>query len=134
MRQRLRRAAIGECFYRVRRVHVLVAHEPARLIGADRQYREPQWTVGLGDTPKMLALPIAGLADDVDLACGRLQHKACPQRLVAVEQSARRPLPGRHQRYRESASKIDAITPGERLPADRTRGAAPPQVVPDRRD
>ena len=37
MRQRGLRAAIGQRFHRVRRIHVLVAHEPARLIGADRE-------------------------------------------------------------------------------------------------
>src|SRR5882672_7413672 len=89
MRQRLLRAAIGQRLHGVCRVHMLVSHEPARLIGADGKDRQPQWTMRLSDAAEMLALAVAGIADDVDLAWRRLQHKARPQRLVAVEQSAR---------------------------------------------
>ncbi len=57
MGQRLLRAAIAERFDRVGWVHVLIAHEPARLIGPDRQDREPQRAVRVGDAAKMLASP-----------------------------------------------------------------------------
>src|SRR5438045_3229124 len=39
------------------RVHVLVAHEPARLIGADRQDREPEWAVTVARGAEMM--PVA---------------------------------------------------------------------------
>src|SRR6266550_9507344 len=87
MRQRRLRAAIGQRFHGIRRVHVLVAHEPARLIGADRQDRQPQWAMRFGNTTEMLALAVTGIADDVEFARWRLEHKTCPQRLVAVERS-----------------------------------------------
>src|ERR1700730_2519315 len=134
MRERLRRAAIGQRFYRVRRVHVLILHEPARLIGTDRQDCEPQWTMRLRDTAKMLAVAIAGIADDVELACGSLQHKTRPQRLVAVEQAARRPMPCRHQRHRDATAEFDAVAPVERLGTDRLVSVAHGDVVAEWRD
>ncbi len=42
VRERERRTAIGERFHCVFRIHVLVAHEPARLIGADGEDRRAQ--------------------------------------------------------------------------------------------
>ena len=78
MRQCLLGATIGQRFHGVGRIHVLIAHEPARLIGADRQDRQPQRTVRLPDVAEMLAVAVAGIADDVDLARRRLQHKTCP--------------------------------------------------------
>src|ERR1700687_5443666 len=115
MRQRLPCAAIGQRLYRVGRVQVLVPHEPARLIGADWEDRQPQRTMRLRDAAKMLAVAIAGIADDVDLARRRLHDKTRPQRLVAVEQSARRPVPGRHQRHRDATPELDALMPVERF-------------------
>ena len=96
MGERLRRPAIRERFHRVKRIHVLVLHEPARLIGADRQDREPQWTMRLGDAAEMSAIAVAGIADDVEFADGRFEDKTRPQRLVAIEQATRRPVPRRH--------------------------------------
>ena len=134
MRQRLLRAAIGQRLHRVRRVHVLVAHEPARLIGADRQDRQPQRAMGFGDASKMLAVAVAGIADDVEFADRRLQHKTRPQRLVAVEQPARRPVPRRHQRHRNAVAEFDAILPVERFGFDRRVRIAHGDVVAERRD
>ena len=59
MRQRLLRAAIGQSLHRIGRVHVLVPHEPARLIGADRQDRQSKRTVGLRDAAEMRAVAVA---------------------------------------------------------------------------
>src|SRR5438132_5690589 len=66
MREGLDRAAIGQRLYGVVRVHMLVLHEPARLVGADRQDRRAQRAMGLRDTTKMRAVAVAGIADDVD--------------------------------------------------------------------
>ena len=41
------------------RVHVHVAHEPARLVGADRQDREPERAVAVARRAEMLPVAIA---------------------------------------------------------------------------
>ena len=134
MRQCLRRAAIGERLHRVFRIHVLVAHEPARLIGADRQDREPQRSVCFGDAAEMASVAITGIADDVEFAGRRLQHKTRPQRLVAVEQPARRPVPRRHQRHRDAIAELDAILPVKAFGFDRVVRIAHDEVIAERRD
>ena len=53
MAERKLRAAIDERLHRFGRVHVLVAHEPARLIGADRQDGELEWSVALARVAEM---------------------------------------------------------------------------------
>ena len=59
----------------VGRVHVLRLHEPARLVGADRQEREPRRRRSARATArKMRAVAVAGVADMVDRAGGRRQH------------------------------------------------------------
>ncbi len=134
MRQRQLGAAIGQRLHRVRRIHVLILHEPARLIGADRQYRQPQRPVLFGDAAKMLAFAVAGIADDVEFAGRRLQHETRPQRLVAVGQSARRPVSRRHQRHRHAVAEFDAILPVERLGFDGGVRVAHGDIVAERRD
>ena len=88
----------------------------------------------LCNAAEMLALAVPGIADDVDLAGRRLQHKTRPQRLVAIEQSARRPVPRRHQRYRDAVAQFDAVMPVERLGANGVVGAAHGGIVAERRD
>src|SRR6476661_641764 len=67
MRERPLGAAIGKRLDRIGRIHVLILHKPSRLIGANRQDREPQRAVCLTDAAEMLALAVTGIADDVDL-------------------------------------------------------------------
>src|SRR5260370_8279613 len=93
MRQRLPGAAIGQSLYRIRRIHVLILHEPARLIGADWEDRQPQRTMRVRHATEMPAVAIAGIADDVDFACGSLEDKTRPQRLVAIYQPPPPPVP-----------------------------------------
>src|ERR1700676_5770815 len=88
----------------------------------------------LRDTAKMLAVAIAGIADDVDLARGSLQYKTRPQRLVAIEQPPRRPVPRRHQSHRDAVAKFHALMPVERLGADRLIGTAHGDIVAERGD
>src|SRR5206468_8916913 len=83
---------------------------------------------------EMLAVAIAGIADDVDFAGGSLHDETRPQRLVAVEQSARRPMPSWHQRHRDAVAKFNAVVPVERLGADRFIGAAHGDIVAERGD
>jgi len=88
----------------------------------------------IGDPAKVVAFAIPGIADDVELSCGRLQNKARPQRLVAVVQSARRPVPRRHQGHREFIAEFDTVVPVERLGLDGGISAAHGDVVAKRRD
>ena len=134
MRQRLLGAAIGQRLRGIRRIHVLVLHEPARLIGPDGEDRQPQRAVFLGHAPKMLALAVAGIADDVDFARRRLQHKTRPQRLVAIEQSACRPVPRRDQRHRDAVAELDASLPVKAFGFDRRIRVAHGDVIAERRD
>ena len=134
MRQRLLGAAIGQRLDRIRRVHVLILHEPARFIGPNWEDRQPQWAMRLRHATEMLAVAIAGIADDVDLACWGLHDKTRPQRLVAVEQPARRPVPRRHQRHRDAVAKFHPVMPVERLGTDRFIGTAHGDIVAERGD
>ena len=78
MGERLLGAAVGQRHDGIGWVHVLIAHEPARLIGADGQDRQAKRAVRLRDVTEMLAVSIAGIANYVDFARRRLQHKTRP--------------------------------------------------------
>ena len=60
----------------VGRVHVLCAHEPARLIGADRQQRDVRRAEPASDLGEMR--PIAGIPCEIDAAGGALQEMPAP--------------------------------------------------------
>jgi hypothetical protein len=59
------------------RIHVLVAHEPARFVGADREQREVHDTVALAQLLEMP--PVAGVAGEVRLEAAVLNNEAAPQ-------------------------------------------------------
>jgi hypothetical protein len=71
--------AIHESLHRFSRIHVLVAHEPARLVGADRQNGEPQRSVALARAAEISAVAVAGIANKIDSTARRLDHKRRPQ-------------------------------------------------------
>src|ERR1700722_6977451 len=71
MAERALGAAIDERLYRLRRVHVLVGHEPARLVCADRQKCELERAVALSCIAEMPAFAVAGIADEINAAGGR---------------------------------------------------------------
>src|SRR6516165_11986636 len=50
--------AIEQSLHRLRGIHVLVAHEPARLVGPDRQDRELEWAVTIAYPPEIDAVAI----------------------------------------------------------------------------
>ena len=52
MAERLLGAAIEQRLHGILRVHVLILHEPARLVGTDGQDRQTQLPVLLGDEKK----------------------------------------------------------------------------------
>src|SRR5215207_4306462 len=49
-------------------VHVLVLHEPARLVGADRQDHQPERPMPLTRRAKVVPIAITGIADVIDAA------------------------------------------------------------------
>jgi hypothetical protein len=56
MGERSLRSAIDERLHRLGRVHVLIAHEPARLVGADRENGEPERPVTLARAVEVFAV------------------------------------------------------------------------------
>ena len=65
---------------------------------------------------------------------GRLDHERGPQRLVAVDQPARRPVPRRHQRDGDVSAELDPLVPVIGLGADRRVVSLHDGVVAERRD
>src|SRR5689334_2350872 len=59
MRERELGAAVAERLHGLGRIHVLVAHEPARLVGADRQDREPERSVLFLGAAEVMSFAIA---------------------------------------------------------------------------
>src|SRR5262245_25540726 len=57
--------AIDEGLHGFRRIHVLIGHEPARLVRADRQQRQPQWAAALARFVEMAAVAVARIADEI---------------------------------------------------------------------
>ena len=64
------------CFNGVARVHVLRGHEPARLIGANRQQRDTRRAQALSYRLKMR--PHAGIAGKIDRACRGVEPETGP--------------------------------------------------------
>ena len=113
---------------------MLIAHEPARRIGADRENCQAERTIKLARFAEMVAVAIAAVGDMQNAAGRRLNHEAGPERLVAIEQAARRPMPHWHHRHRDIAAQGHAHVPVIGL--DARRGSMTPDnaVVPERRD
>jgi hypothetical protein len=128
------RPAIGKCPHRLLWVHVLVAHEPARLIGADRQDGEAEWAVALARLAESQAVAVARIGHVINAAARRLHDEAHPQRLVAVEQAARRPVPQRDQGDRDIGGERDPLVPVESLRRDGGIVGAHHGVVAERGD
>jgi hypothetical protein len=57
---------------------MVVAHEPARLVGADRHQRQRQLRVTFAHAAEAAAVGEAGVADAVDLVRTGLHHEARP--------------------------------------------------------
>ena len=112
---------------------MLVAHEPARLVGADRQDGELERSVALAGAAKQPAVAVAGIGDDIDSSDWRVDHERRPQRHVAIRQVARRPMACRNQRHRRGA-EIDAVIPIESFGRDRGIMIAHDRVIAERRD
>src|SRR5262245_17247166 len=92
MSKRERGTAIAERLHRVGRVHVLIAHEPARLVMADRQDGEPERPVAGARGFEIMPLAIPGIPDVKDAPGGRVDHESRPQGVVVVAHAARRPM------------------------------------------
>ena len=70
-------------------------HEPARLVGADRQDCEAERAIAISRRAEVVPVAIAEIANVIDAARRRLDDKRGPQRHVAVGQVTRRPVPRR---------------------------------------
>src|SRR2546426_12576811 len=68
VRERELGAAFDERLHRLLRVHVLVAHEPARLVGADRQDGEAERAVERTGFAETEPGAVAGIGNVVDAA------------------------------------------------------------------
>jgi hypothetical protein len=105
------RAAIDESLHRLGGIDVLVAHEPARLVGPDRQNGELELPVTLSRAPKMAAVAVGGIRDAIDAPAGCLDHERRPERHIVVGQIARRPMPRRNERHRDPRADRHALVP-----------------------
>src|SRR5262249_51098807 len=111
-------AAILECLYRIGRVHVLVAHERARFVGADGEDRELEWAEAFARHAEMMTGAIAGIADVIDAARGRVEDESRPQRLVAVVKTALGPVAHGRECYSDVRAEFHLIVPVEGLCSD----------------
>ena len=68
-------AAIDQCLHGLGGVHVLLAHEPARLVRPDRQDCEPGWSVTVAHAAEMSAVALAGIGDEIERSAWRLDHE-----------------------------------------------------------
>src|SRR4029450_13114427 len=81
--------AVDPC--RLLRIDVVMLHEVARLVGADRNHREAEWPMP-GRLADPAAVAEAGVAGEIDLAARQGDGDAGPQRTVAVGAPARSPM------------------------------------------
>ena len=72
--------------------HVHGGHEPARLVGSDRQQRQARRSEPLADLGEMVAE--GRVSREINDAAGGFDHIAAPQRPIAVEDAARGKMHG----------------------------------------
>ena len=106
------RASGGEVemdLHRLGRVDVLLLHEPARLVGADRQQRQVEAAVrrslAAGEARADIGevLRVAGVAGEEGLEVGREHGVAAPERLHPVGERASGPMLRRHEHDLDAA-------------------------------
>ena len=68
-------AAIDECLHRLGGIHMLIMHEPVRLVGADRQNGELQRSVALTHFPEIATIPIGRVTDEIDAPAWRFDDE-----------------------------------------------------------
>src|SRR5438445_11646643 len=83
---------------------------------------------------EMGAFAVARIGNVIDAARWRLNDEGRPQRLIAVKQMARRPVPHRSTRDRNARPKLDAIPPIVGLDADRRVAVTSKRAVTERGD
>src|SRR5947208_173030 len=96
---------------RLRRIHVLVAHEPARLVGTDRKYGEAERAIAVARGAEMVAVAPTRIRHVVDAPGRCLDDERGPQRLVAIGEPARGPVPRRYQRDGDICPQFDVLVP-----------------------
>src|SRR5580704_6989255 len=84
--------------HRLRRIHVNDLHEPARLIGTDRQQCEVDWTEPLPDVVKEGG--VRGVAGEKYARAAWRQHEPTPQGAVSIQRTPCREVLRRGQRDR----------------------------------
>ena len=92
-------------------VLVLALHEPARLVGADRQHGEAEGAVFCGGGLVVDAVVKAGVADMVDLAGRCRDDEGGPERHASVVHAARRPVMAWLRIDGNAVGKRDAVAP-----------------------
>ena len=92
-------------------VLVLTLHEPARLVGADRQDGEAKAAMLSGHQPVVAAGMEAGVAGEIDIAGRCLDDEAGPERHAPVARAARRPMMRRLDVNGDGARKTSPAAP-----------------------
>src|SRR5688500_14166287 len=73
-------------------VHVHDLHEPAGIVGPDRDHHQIEWPASPSDLPELGM--IGRVAREVEPETGRLERKPTPERPVAVAEAAGAEVPG----------------------------------------
>src|SRR5205807_8747056 len=120
------RAEIEMRLHGFRRIHMDVFHEPAWLVGADREQRQIDRSEPRGNLPEMGA--VAGIAGKQQTPAARLDQEPTPQRAVAVERAARGEMLRRRQRDRKRRG-ARALPPVELLDITDARRLQQPAVA-----
>jgi hypothetical protein len=116
--ERLPRPAVLHDPHRLGGIDVLVLHEPAWRVSADRQHGDINNRKPTGKLKENPAITIAGVAGDIDDADRRREHIAAPKRHSPVDDGARRPVVGGVQLDRDASADLDFLAPVTSLDDD----------------
>src|SRR5438270_8675319 len=90
---------------------MLVLHEPARLVGADRQIGEAEAAVSQEQIAEESAVAVTGIASVENLAPRGVDDESAPQSHAAVAQIACRPMQHRLEMHADAGPNVDAVAP-----------------------
>ncbi len=113
-------------------VHVLGSHEPAGLIGADRQEGDIQTAMTGRDVMKVPAAGEARIACKVNGTTCTAQNEGCPERMISIVGGPSRPMMGWLGESQNTGCEFDAVAPIQTRYRDVRVLCADDGVIPER--
>jgi hypothetical protein len=110
---------------------MLRLHEPARLVGPDRERCQADGAEGLARVTEEPAVAVAGISNMIDRAGRRGDDEGGPQSLASVKQATGRPVIGRREVDSYAVASVMGLSPVIGLYRRRRRNGS---VVAKRRD